>query len=147
MILKARQCAGFFMSAKHSYTREPISCKLPMIVLAVAAGALQEELAVAEKLLFKRGDTFLISIVVKIGGVPQDITNWTILSQVRDGERLVADLEYTVLDAVNGSYQLRYDDTVTWLGIYNWDIQYTMDTGQIISTRTVTLDCRQDTTR
>lgn len=103
-----------------------------------------------EKILHKRGDSFLISAVVKIGGVAQDITNWGIQSQIRREGDTAFKVDVTVerVDDLAGSYILRVDDTSAWpIACLVWEVQYTMDTGQVISTQTVTIDVRKDVTR
>lgn len=103
-----------------------------------------------EKILHKRGDSFRVSAIVKIGGVVQDITNWDIQSQIRrEGDTaFVQDVTVERIDDLAGSYVLRVDDTSAWpIACLVWDVQYTMDTGQVISTQTVVIDVRRDVTR
>lgn len=102
------------------------------------------------KVLHKRGDTFRMQGTVKIGGEVQDITSWSIVSQIRDeaNPEFEVDLDVTVIDAVNGLYEISYTDTSAWpIKSLVWDIQYTTDTDQIISTDTITIDVRKDVTR
>lgn len=99
----------------------------------------------AEKIIFKRGDTFILSCVVAT-----DITGWTIASQIRDGDTLIADLTFALLStsAESSTYTLTYSVTTAWpLHDLNCDIQYTTAAGQIISTETFTIGVVKDTTR
>lgn len=101
-------------------------------------------------LLHKRGDTFLISAVVKIGGETQDITLWDIKSQLRreDDPAFLVELVIERIDNTQGTYMVRCDDTTAWpIGQLQWDVQYTTDTDQVISTQTVIVDVRKDVTR
>lgn len=97
---------------------------------------------------FKRGDTFLVEGSVSDNAVPVDLTGWTIRSQVRNGEALVADLGVTITNAAAGQYQLTKNDTTSWpVKDLSCDIEYTTDSGQIVSTETFTISCKADVTR
>ena len=102
----------------------------------------------AEAMDFKRGDTFTISAVVTTNGVPENLTGWTIKSQLRDGRgALVAELVTAIEDAVNGVYSLTFADTTGWpiTELYG-DVEYTFG-GTILSTETFTVNVVEDITR
>jgi hypothetical protein len=113
---------------------------------------------------FKRGDYFALSIEALM----QDLTGWTVRSQVRRGSTLVHEL--TVEDwtpapggssfqlvALTPSVSLPGVDmskpgvlgaTDDWpVGELLCDIEYTGPTGVIISTETFTIECVADITR
>lgn len=97
----------------------------------------------AQNLNFKRGDTFILDATASM-----DITGWNIKSQVRKGRELIADLVVTIIDAPNGAYSLFMDDTTDWPdGRLFCDIQYTTDSGQVISTETFTIEVHRDVTQ
>ena len=97
---------------------------------------------------FKRGDTFLVRGTVTNNNVVQDLTGWTLRSQIRDGNTLVADLLVTYVDRINGIYELSKSVTTTWPAkTLSCDIEYTMSSGQILSTETFSIACAADITR
>ncbi len=97
---------------------------------------------------FKRGDTFLLEGTVTQGSTPKDITGWTIRSQVRNGEALVASLEVLYTDRLLGKYQLRATTTSNWPArTLLCDIEYTTSSGQIASTETFEIEVAADITR
>ena len=87
---------------------------------------------------FKRGDSFILQNTVSINSVAQDITDWTIISKVRHpSSNFVDDLVVTKTDAISGIYQLKKQDTTAWpTKTLLCDVQYTLGSGQIISTET-----------
>ncbi|MBL0304369.1 MAG: hypothetical protein IPQ23_22210 [Cytophagaceae bacterium] len=96
---------------------------------------------------FKRGDTFVIQNTVSINSVAQDITNWTIASKVRQGSAFVDELVITKVDAVNGVFQVKKQDTTLWPAkTIQCDIQYTLASGQVISTETFDIAVAADVT-
>lgn len=100
------------------------------------------------KIVLKRGDTLLIEGRVKTNGVIQNITGWTIRSQVRDGPNLVAELSVTYEDRPTGFYRLRGEPTNSWpVKPLRCDIEYTTDTGQIASTETFVVQVQEDITQ
>lgn len=101
-----------------------------------------------QKVMHKRGDSFLRTGTVLINGKPTDITGWAIASQVRFGTKLVETLQVTVTDAEKGEYRLASPGTTErWpLGALAFDIKYTTDTGQVIRTDTVAIDCNREVT-
>lgn len=92
------------------------------------------------RLPFKRGATFeLDCVVTDDAGSPEDVTSWTIASQVRDKAGvLVDDLEVVNVNRSVGQYKLHLADTTAWPinQILYCDIKYTTDTGQIVPTET-----------
>lgn len=96
---------------------------------------------------FKQGDTFVLECTVKIDNVVQDITNWTIASKVKLANPAFEDsLVVTKIDAVNGVYQLKKQDTTAWPAGTNpknliCDVQYILANGNIISTENFTIAC------
>lgn len=102
----------------------------------------------AVQITFKRGDTLVLQNTITINAVPQDITNWTITSKVRHtGSNFVDELVVTKTDAVNGVYQLKKQDTTAWpTKTLLCDVQYTLPSGQIISTETFELPVVADVT-
>lgn len=97
---------------------------------------------------FKRGDTFLVEGTVSDGGTAQDITGWSIRSQLRFGQALVAELEVEYVNRVQGRYRLHKADTTDWPAkLLLCDIEYTTAAGQIVSTETFEIDTKVDITR
>jgi hypothetical protein len=100
----------------------------------------------------KRGDTFIVEAALTQDGEPQDLTGWSIRSQVRRGNKLVADLAIELEYEANGaaySYLLSAPEgTTEWpVGTLRSDIEYTMPSGQIASTETFEFECVEDVTR
>lgn len=97
---------------------------------------------------FKRGDTFLLEGTVTQNSTPQDITGWTIRSQVRNGPVLVAALVVSYVDRTLGKYQLRFNNTANWpVRTLQCDIEYTTSSGQIVSSETFDIEVAADITR
>ena len=85
----------------------------------------------------KQGSDFVQDCSVTDGGSAVDMSSWSVASQVRDGETLVADLTLTWVDRAQGQFRLS-GATGDWpKKKLDWDIKYTTDTGQIIHTDTV----------
>jgi len=96
----------------------------------------------AQKLTFKRGDTFTIQCNIEL-----DITGWLIESQIRSGDKLITVLELELVNPLTGIYKLKHVDTKLWpVGELQCDIQYTTNTGQIISTETFIIEVMKDIT-
>lgn len=100
----------------------------------------------------KRGDTFDRSGQVDLseGGTPViDMTGWTGRSQIRtSGGQLIAELDFSWLDASQRKMRLRKADTGTWpIGRAEIDIQFTSPAGDVVSTRTATIEIVKDVTR
>jgi hypothetical protein len=99
--------------------------------------------------MLKRGDTFVVEATLSQGGAPQDLSGWSIRSQVRRGSRLVADLAVEYVDRAAGVYRLSAPEgTTEWpLGTLRSDIEYTMPGGAVASTETFEFECIEDVTR
>lgn len=85
----------------------------------------------------KLGDTFLLALVVKVDGAVQDLTGWSIRAGAsnRFGVRHPFEVEFT--DRPNGAFTLSAD-TSGWLaGNLSFDIRYTTDSGQVVTTKSV----------
>lgn len=97
---------------------------------------------------FKRGDTFLIEAQLADNGIPTDLTNWTIRSQVRRNSQLIDTLDVTIVDAATGRYTLSSSGATTaWpIAVLESDIEYTSPNGQIVSTETYSINCVKDVT-
>ena len=99
----------------------------------------------------KRGDTFEISCTLEDEGVPVDLTNFTIASQIRDSsDNLLQPLTVTVTDAVNGEFSLSATpaETETWdVEQYQCDIEFVEGGGEVNSSETFTINVIKDITR
>lgn len=86
----------------------------------------------------KRGDTFILALKATVDGVAQDLTGWTIRSSVGTVDGRIADLQVNILpqeDDSLGEYVL-HGKTANWpLGELVFDIRYTTDTDQVITTQ------------
>lgn len=94
----------------------------------------------------KIGDTFLLALVVRVDGLIQDLTNWQVRSCALTpfGERYPFEIEFT--DRVNGAFNLMADTSSWNPGNLNFDIRYTTDSGQVITTKSVLLRVMQSDT-
>ena len=98
------------------------------------------------RITIKRGDTFAVQGTVSGLGAG-GLTDWTIKAQVKMGRSLICTLGVTIIDVVNGIYQLTYTNTASWpTTILQSDIKYTTNTGQVISTETFEIECRSGVT-
>jgi hypothetical protein len=99
------------------------------------------------KINHKRGDWLVWENQLSDADGPKSIAGWTIRSQVRDGSTLISLLTTTIIDASIGKYQLKDETTSTWpVKVLQCDIEYTMPSGQVFSTETFEIDCKQDVT-
>lgn len=95
----------------------------------------------------KQGDTLLLECVVKIDGVVQDITSWVIKSTVKYSTTFVENLVVTKYDPTVGKFRISKADTTAWPARFDnpkqllCDIEYTLPSGQIISTETFVFAC------
>lgn len=97
---------------------------------------------------FKRGDSFILDGAVSENSAAIDITGWSIKAQVRYADQLVEELACTVVSAAAGTYRVASAGTQTWpVGTLQADVQYTTDSGQIVSTETFLITCSADVTR
>lgn len=87
----------------------------------------------------KRGDSFLLALVTSVDGVPQDLTNWEVRSSIAtlNGFQEVADLTVTYTDRAAGEFTLSADTSAWPLGCLEFDVRYTTDSGQIVTTDSV----------
>lgn len=100
----------------------------------------------AVRISIKRGNTFAVQGQVS-GLDANGITGWEIKSQVRYGHKLIADLTVTVMDTLNGIYQLTCADTTQWpVAVMLADICYTTASGQVVSTETFEIECKSGVT-
>lgn len=101
---------------------------------------------------FKRGDTFYLPQLIlwkdKAGTERQPLTGVVIKSQVRKGSTLIDTLVPVITDELSGEFSLEQskasDDWPT--GELSMDIEFTLASGQIISTVTVVITCIKDIT-
>ena len=101
----------------------------------------------------KRGDTLEIQATyLDDNDAPVDLSNMDIKMQCRTKfDKLIFSAELnngiTVLDAINGTFLIKIDDTSNFLaGLHYADIQYTKD-GKIQSTETFEFNVVKDVTR
>lgn len=101
----------------------------------------------------KRGDTYIFDGQVKMvegeTETPQDITGWTINSEIRFSGRLVARCQVDVIDAELGKYRISVPDgTDDWPArTLEQDIEYISPQNQVISSDTFTIEVVKDITR
>ena len=102
---------------------------------------------------FKRGDTFTLPQLVfwedKAQLLRYPLTGVTIKSQIRKGSTLVDTLIPVITDELNGEFSLSQSaSSENWpTGELSMDIEFTLSTGQVISTATVSITCVKDITR
>lgn len=89
---------------------------------------------------FKRGDTFRMGGVVKVAGVVQDMTGWTIKAQVRSHRasgpsELISDLAGSWTNAAGAVLELLDTSTADWaLGDATIDVRLTSPGGDRTTT-------------
>lgn len=93
----------------------------------------------SDQIKFKRGDTFILALKAKVDDVAQDLTGWTIRSSVGTIDGKVADLTVNILPQddpdTKGEFVI-HGKTDSWpLGELAYDIRYTTDTEQVITTQ------------
>lgn len=81
-----------------------------------------------------RGDTFELAVVVKVDGVPADITAWQITSSVATDFGIIAPLTVAVTNALVGEFSLSAATDEWPLGCCSFDIRYVTDSAQIVTT-------------
>lgn len=98
----------------------------------------------------KRGDSFLLACTYKVGGVPSDVTNYTIRSQVRNSsDTLVQELTVTKADqaAYPGDFTLVAGVISAWpIDLLRCDIEFS-EGGTVRSTQTFMIPVVEDVTR
>lgn len=87
-----------------------------------------------------RGDSFILALSVKVDGLAQDLTNWQIRSSIASTFAIVSDLTVTYTDRAGGKYDLTADTTSWPLGPLSFDIRYTTDAGQVVTTSKVPIN-------
>lgn len=97
---------------------------------------------------FKRGDTFALGAAAS-GTGDAGLAGWSIRSQIRNGDTLVAELDVDVTDEAGGEFTLSYSgDTSAWpLRRLETDIEYTDPDGNVVSTETYYISVLKDVTR
>ena len=97
----------------------------------------------------KRGDTLRIVCQLQDDDqAPINIAGLTIASQIRQSnDRLVSNLDVTVLDAVLGKFELSADTDEWPTGRHLCDIEYTQANGDVFSTVTFDVLVLRDITR
>lgn len=101
------------------------------------------------KINFKRGDTFKFACQLLADDTAINITGFAIRSQIRNGDTLVDDLDATITDFVNGTYEIKKDavDTALWpVGNFTMDIEFTDAAEAVFSTETIKIHLIKDTT-
>lgn len=93
----------------------------------------------------KRGDHFVAEGIVFLNGTEHDVSDWGIRAHLNRGNQRVSDLEVL---RVGGRYRLRDTATAGWpLGTLTGDIEYTLPSGQVVSTETFEVEVERDETR
>ena len=83
-----------------------------------------------------RGTTFQLSGQLQDNGVAQNLTGCTLVAKVFDksGNTLIAPLNMTILDPVNGLIMLAFPNTSTWpVGNARVDMTLTLANGTLIA--------------
>jgi hypothetical protein len=96
------------------------------------------------KIPFRRGDNFLVEGSVSTQSGPQDLTDWSIRSQVKDGATLIAELDVVYPYTLDqGRYQLQCIDTHLWpTKTLHMDIRYTNSLNQLMSSEIISITVR-----
>jgi len=102
-----------------------------------------------EKITHKRGDTYKIDVTLTESDetTPIDLTGWTVRSHVRRHKALIANLEFTAVDLVNGKFILSKDDTTDWpICELSSDIEYSDAYDEVKSSETYIISVVGDIT-
>lgn len=98
----------------------------------------------------KRGDTWRYIHFADIKdhtGVAVNLTGWTLSSQIRVNDSLLATLTCSWTNVGAQEFQTYLADTTAWpLGLAEMDVQFTAPGGDIVSWPTVTIDIARDVT-
>lgn len=102
----------------------------------------------ANKISFKRGDTFAFYANITIDGTTPLVTSVAnIRSQVRTTTNALIDELVVTTTATQGEYLLTAGATDTWgVGVHNLDIEITID-GVISSSDTILVEVLKDVTK
>lgn len=107
---------------------------------------------ITASITLKRGDTFTYDFTVtdpNNSDAPVDLTGWAIRSQIRRGTKLTQELTVTILDAVNGSFQLTATDaeTALWrVDTHTCDVEFDQPGVGVTSSETFNVIVCQDVT-
>lgn len=102
---------------------------------------------------FTRGDDFKIPMTLTDpanNGVPVDISDWTIASQVRYARKLISELDVTIINGPLGQFtiSLPHAQTALWpVRALKCDIQFDRPVEGRVSSRTFLIDCMEDQTQ
>ena len=95
----------------------------------------------------KQGDTLEWVVTLTDGGQLVDITSWTIRSQIRNSDNLIATLTVTKTSAAGGQFTLSATaaQTDAWTaGNHQCDIEFTDDNSVVFSTKTFAVEVLED---
>jgi len=95
----------------------------------------------------KQGDTLEWVITLTESGSAVNVTDWSIRSQIRNNDTLIATLTVTKTDAINGEIVLSATaaQTDTWTaGVHSCDIEFTDGNSDVFSTETFTAIILED---
>jgi hypothetical protein len=92
-----------------------------------------------------KGDSFLLALVAKVDGVPQDLTGWDVRSSIQLGQTLKL-LTVDVTDMAAGEYLLSADTSDWPTGVHKFDIRYTTDAGQVLTTEAISVQVARGVT-
>ena len=104
----------------------------------------------AATITHKQGDDFEIVVNYTESSVAEDVTTWTITSQIRNGTDLVESLTITKTNPIGGVFSMTALPAATalWpIGDLSMDIQFIDDAGKVFSTETFTLVVVGDVTQ
>lgn len=94
----------------------------------------------SQPIRLKRGDSFVLALKVSSGEAPQDLTGWEIRSSIGSADGKVADLAVNIFDQTDpdnlGQYVLSGKSNTWPVGPLFFDIRYTTNTGEVITTET-----------
>ena len=85
----------------------------------------------------KRGDSFLLALVTRVDGARQDLTNWGVRAAIASCYGVINELTVTFTNRAQGEFELSADTTEWPIGVIEFDIRYTTDVGQIVTTNSV----------
>ena len=88
----------------------------------------------------KRGDSFLLALVARVDGVRQDLTNWEVRAAIGTCYGVVDEITVAFTNRAQGEFELSADTTEWPIGVLEFDIRYTTDVGQIVTTNSVKVD-------
>jgi hypothetical protein len=99
----------------------------------------------------KRGDTFEVIVDFTLNGQVQNLTGWTIRSQIRDGNKnLLKELDIVRINDSQGRFSLNATDVETrqWPpATFQCDIEFIDPFGFVVSSDTFNVNVVRDITR